>query len=116
METKEQMEERRMRESMGGSGTTYHRSIPIGNGYERIVEIPSSTDWATLVDDIKDNCKPQHKHWNKIMMLYRLIPNKFESAKKMVGRIIDRIQRYGIDYKLKERDYVLMNKYYKLYK
>ena len=100
METKEQMELRLQKAGL----QTYVNNT---NGY-----------YHAMVDDIHtiyDNPKPSmHPHYTKIMMLYKLVKGSID--RKTVGRIIDRIQRYGGDYKLKKRDYVLMNKLYKEYK
>ena len=95
METKEQMELRRV-----GRYYTYTGG-------------PSDT--YTVYDSAYVNSRPSmHPHYTKIMMLYKLVKGSID--RKTVGRIIDRIQRYGGDYKLKKRDYVLMNKLYKEYK
>ena len=103
METKEQME---LRLQKAGLQT---RISQTEGYYHTMID-----DIHTIYDKPKAN---QHPHWIKIMMLYRLINKRTHGTdKKMVGRIIDRIQRYGTDYKLKKRDYVLMNKLYKIYK
>ena len=103
METKEQLE-RRLREDI-----TLVRNMGPNKYFHTLMD-----DVHTIYD------KPtasQHPHWDKIMMLYKLINKRTHGhAKKMIGRIIDRVQRYGGDYKLKKRDYVLMNEYYRVYK
>jgi len=113
METKEQMELRLQ-------GSTSFRNIPSGN--EMYNDIMTSLDdtlniWTATPDDTWPLASSNHKHYGKVMMLYKLInKRKYGSAKKVIGRIIDRIQRNGISYVIPKSDMLIMNKYYKLYK
>ena len=104
METKEQREARELR-TWAKKKLTSFDNIPSGD--KMFGDIMSTLDetlniWTVATG--KPKAYTKHKHWKKVMKLYKMLKG---NAKRIVGRILNRIQTNGIGYVIPKSDMAL---------